>query len=289
MAGFNLRSLYDSATEKLNEYSFSKDKNKSSDVKDNQNEPIKVTKEMYLKAFDAFEKKGLDAKLDKIWSGVGIAMGIAGGLAGAGTIAGAVGVTSITGLTSIASMVGITAVAATPVGWAIGAAAAGGAIGGGIVALKGHLTRQNERSKMLAENIKERIDQFKREEQSASENDRVKILSNILKSTVHQNKLPEVVLKTIIVGFKEKTLSSSAALALMEQYWEKLDIDTLKDSFNIDNKLFEARNLLKEAYLQKKVTKDTGFKVLNALENENIKYEQVENLVQKLDKMCGRS
>lgn len=234
------------------------------------------------------QKNGKDG-LDTASTAILTALGAAGGMASAGVIAGAVGATSITGLTTAASLLGVTAVAATPVGWIIGAGVAGAALFGGGAWLKGNSAVQSERRRLLKENLQEKLNKIKEEQVSATENDKIKRIAEVVRIALLQNRIPQELAGKILAGFKNDTLSSGEALALISAQCDKIKVIEVENSFNINNKLFEARNILKKLYLEEKITQVLGNKILRALESQEIKYGEVEEIIQYLSELDNDS
>lgn len=210
-------------------------------------------------------------------------------MASAGAIAGAVGATSITGLTTAASFLGITAVAATPVGWIIGAGVAGAALFGGGAWLKGNSAVQTERRRLLKENLQLKLEKLNTEQSSASENDKIKRIAEILRVALLQDRMPQELAGKIFVGLKEGSLSSKDALDLINAQCKEINVQDVEASFNINTRKSEARNLLKEAYLNKKRSKDIGMQLLNAIESTKIKYAVVDEIISSLSELCNKN
>jgi len=81
----------------------------------------------YLEALQRMKKSPRDRV--GVFGELGVTgVGVAGGAAASGTIAGAFGATTILGSTTLGSLLGGVFVATTPVGWAIGSALVGGVI-----------------------------------------------------------------------------------------------------------------------------------------------------------------
>lgn len=285
---FNFGSLCDDAIESLNKFSLGgkkDDKDAASNANLNKKE-LKVSPEELDKALAQVQKKGKDG-LDAASTAILTALGAAGGMASAGAIAGAVGATSITGLTTAASLLGVTAVAATPVGWIIGAGVAGAALFGGGAWLKGSSAVQSERRRLLKENLQEKLDKLKQEEASATENDKIKRIAEVMRIALLQDRIPQELAGKIYVGFQNGTISSKEALALINAQCNEINVIDVEKSFSIGNKLIEARNILKKAYLNKKISQKLGMQLLGTLETPQITYAEVDDIIKMLSELCG--
>lgn len=287
---FNFSSLYDDAIESLNKFSLGgkKDDNDAPNNTSLNKKELKVSPEELDKALAQVQKKGKDG-LDAASTAILTALGAAGGMASAGVIAGAVGATSITGLTTAASLLGVTAVAATPVGWIIGAGVAGAALFGGGAWLKGHGAVQSERRRLLEENLQEKLDKLKQEESSATENDKIKRIAEVMRVALLQDRIPQELAGKIYVGFQNGTISSKEALALINAQCNEINVIDVEKSFTIENKLTEARNILKKAYLNKKISQKLGMQLLGTLETPQINYAEVDDIIKMLSELCGHN
>ena len=120
----------------------------------------KQTLDDYLEALERMKRSPRDRV--GVLGELGVTgIGVAGGLAASGTIAGAFGATTILGSTTLGSLLGGVFVATTPVGWFIGSALAGGALAFGAARLVSNGSRFETLKKLDIAELEQRIEKLR--------------------------------------------------------------------------------------------------------------------------------